>query len=107
MHANCKGECGKEGCAKKGCGMKIVAKVLIIIGGLNWGLIGLGMLLGKADAWNFVHMIFRSMPSIEAIIYVLVGVAAVMKVFGCKCHKCMGGACTAGDKMADKGESMM
>ncbi len=107
MHENCKGNCGKEGCVK-GCAMKMVAKVLVIIGGLNWGLVGLGMLLGKtAEAWNLVHAIFRSMPSIEAIIYVLVGVAAVMKIFGCKCPKCMGGSCSVESKMGEKEEKIM
>jgi uncharacterized protein len=70
--------------------MHWIVKVLVIIGGLNWGLIGLGMLLGSAGGWNVVNMIFGSMPTVEAIVYVLVGVAAVMKIFGCKCGKCKG-----------------
>lgn len=107
MHENCKGNCGKEGCAMGGCMMKKIAKILVIVGSLNWGLIGLGMLLGKMEAWNIVHMIFSSMPAIEAIIYVLVGLAAVMKIFGCKCPKCMGGSCSVESKMGEKEEKSM
>ncbi|MFZ1019746.1 MAG: DUF378 domain-containing protein [Minisyncoccia bacterium] len=69
--------------------MKKTAKVLLIIGGLNWGLVGLGMLVGNSlDAWNVVHMIFGSMPALEGIVYILVGLAALMKIFGCHCKKC-------------------
>ena len=70
-----------------GCTVSMVAKILVIIGGINWGLVGLGMLM--AQDLNVVHMVFVSMPMVEAIVYLLVGVAAVAKIFGCKCGKCM------------------
>ena len=82
-----------------------VAKWLVIIGGINWGLVGLGMLLNSN--WNLVHWIFSSMPAIEAIIYVLVGIAAVMKIFGCKCKKCKDGTCAEGMKEENKTEAPM
>ena len=91
--------CGKI----KGCSSIKIAKWLVIIGGVNWGIVGLGMLLNKE--WNLVHLIFGSMRSIEAIVYVLVGVAAVMKIFGCKCNKCdkcTGGVCGAEPKVEEK-----
>ena len=78
----CKG-CGSKG----GCAMHLITKILVIVGGVNWGLVGLGMLLGKE--LNVVKMLLGSMPMVEAIVYLLVGVAAVMMIFGCKCHKCM------------------
>ena len=88
--------CGNGTC--KGCGGKCtiskIAKVLIVIGAINWGLVGLGMLLGKGDAWNLVRMILGSMPALEAIVYVLVGVAGIASMFGCKCKTCM--TCQAG-----------
>ncbi|MBY0376541.1 DUF378 domain-containing protein [Patescibacteria group bacterium] len=65
-----------------------IMNLLLIIGGINWGLVGLGWLMGGAD-WNVVHMIFGSMMKIEAIVYLLVGIAGVMKLFGCHCKKCM------------------
>ena len=91
--------CGK--C--KGCGPIKIAKWLVIIGGLNWGLVGVGMLLGSS--WNLVNLIFGSMPIVEAIIYVLVGIAAVVKIFGCKCKKCdkcQGGVCGVETKVGEK-----
>ncbi|MFA6257767.1 MAG: DUF378 domain-containing protein [Candidatus Paceibacterota bacterium] len=82
-----------------------IGKILLIIGGLNWGLIGIGMLMGNSrEAWNVVNMIFGSMPIVEGIIYVLVGIAAVMKIFGCRCKKNMEahGACCGTEKMEEK-----
>lgn len=83
--------------------MGMIIKILVIIGSINWGLIGLGMLLGQMSSWNVVSMVFGSMPTLEAIIYVLVGVAAVLKIFGCKCHKCAGACCKVGET---SGENM-
>ncbi len=75
-----------------------VVSILMIVGGLNWGLMGLGMLLGNGG-WNIVGMIFGS-GTLAAIIYLLVGVAAVMTlVMMCKCKDC---ACTKGDMKMDK-----
>ena len=68
--------------------------VLLFIGGINWGLVGIGMLMNSN--WNVVHMILESWPMVEAVVYVLVGVAAVMAIFGCKCKKCMEGGCCGG-----------
>ncbi|HEY4494273.1 MAG TPA: DUF378 domain-containing protein [Candidatus Paceibacterota bacterium] len=70
--------------------MHRICKVLLVVGGLNWGILGLGMLLGNTGEWNVVHMVVGSWPVVEGIVYLLVGVAAVMKLFGaCKCQKCM------------------
>ncbi|MES2023718.1 MAG: DUF378 domain-containing protein [Patescibacteria group bacterium] len=81
----------------------MIAKVLVVVGGINWGLVGLGMLMGKMEAWNVVHMLLGSWPMVEGVVYVLVGVAAVMKIFGCHCHKCMGGTCAPDEKMGGMG----
>ena len=50
--------------------MKIIAIILVIIGGLNWGLVGL---------FNFdlVAAIFGSMNVVSRIIYTLVGLSAI------------------------------
>ncbi len=76
--------CNKQ-CAGCCIGKKI-AKILLIIGGLNWGLVGIGMLMNSN--WNVVKIIFGSLPIVEAIIYVLVGIAAIWGIFGCCCQKC-------------------
>ena len=77
-----------KNCCKGGCTSAVIAKILVIIGGINWGLIGLGMLLGSLSNWNIVNVILGSVPVVEEIVYVLVGIAAIMLIFGCKCGKC-------------------
>ena len=79
--------CMSNGCHGKGCTASMICKFLLIVGGLNWGLVGVGMFMGSD--LNVVHMILGSMPTLEGVVYVLVGIAAVMKLFGCKCGKCM------------------
>ena len=44
--------------------------ILVVIGALNWGLVGLMNL-------NLVNLLFSSMPGVEKIIYILVGLSAV------------------------------
>lgn len=80
------------GCGR-GCSVSMVARILVIIGAINWGLVGVGMLMSKD--WNVVGMLLGS-GTVAAIVYILVGVAGVMKIFHCKCKKCMA-ACTCGE----------
>ena len=54
-----------------------VACLLVIIGGINWGLIGVGGFLGQD--LNVVNMVLGSWPTVEWIVYVLVGLSAVYK----------------------------
>ncbi|OGI63354.1 hypothetical protein A2818_01425 [Candidatus Nomurabacteria bacterium RIFCSPHIGHO2_01_FULL_40_12] len=79
-------------CGGHGCSVSLVAKVLVIVGAVNWGLVGAGMLLGSD--LNVVHMVLGSLANVESLVYVLVGVAGVMEIFGCKCGKCKA-ACAA------------
>ena len=55
------------------------AFVLLLIGGLNWGLFGLGNYMGSN--WNVVNLILGSWPSLENLIYLLVGIAALVIIF--------------------------
>ncbi len=55
-----------------------ITRILVIVGGINWGLVGVGQLMNSD--WNVVHMLLGSLGPIEAIVYVLVGVSAVMMV---------------------------
>lgn len=55
-----------------------IARILVIVGGVNWGLVGLGMLMGSN--WNVVNMLLGSWATLEAIVYVLVGLSAVYMV---------------------------
>jgi uncharacterized membrane protein YuzA (DUF378 family) len=70
-----------------GCGPSMVASALVIVGGLNWGLAGIGML--SHMNLNVVNLILGQWPVVEAIVYVLVGVATIGVLIGCKCAKCM------------------
>jgi len=47
-----------------------VALVLVIVGGLNWGLVG-------AMNFDLVATLFGDMSSLSRIVYVLVGLSAV------------------------------
>ena len=87
--------------------MAMIGKVLVVIGGINWGLVGLGMLLGDAGGWNVVNMIVGSIPTLEGIVYVLVGVSAIMMIFGCKCAKCKDGVCDSHGSEMGKMEGNM
>ncbi len=89
-------------CKNCKCTVMLVVKILLIVGGLNWGLVGVGMLMGKD--LNLVNMIFGSMSTIEAVVYVVVGLAALMKIFGCPCAKCK--ACKASCASTTTGGTM-
>ena len=54
---------------------------LALVGALNWGLVGLGMLLGSANL-NVVHMLLGTMPSLENLVYVFVGLGGVLMLLG-------------------------
>ncbi len=85
------GKGGCYSCSSQSCTLSLIAKVLLIIGGINWGLVGAGMLAGADwNAWNVVSLILGSVPVAEAVVYVIVGVAAIVSIFGCKCKKCAG-----------------
>ncbi len=54
-----------------------LAFVLVIVGALNWGLVGL-------FNFNLVSSLLGSVPGLEKVVYILVGAAAVYKVALCK-----------------------
>ena len=53
--------------------LDLVVVALLIIGGLNWGLVGL-------FDFDLVAVIFGEMSALSRIIYILVGLAAVYDV---------------------------
>lgn len=77
----------------KKCSVTLVAVILLIIGGLNWGLIGLGGFVGKD--LNVVNMLLGSWPTVEWVVYLLVGVAAIWKLV--VWAKCCGEGCQSHD----------
>ena len=64
-----------------------IAFVLVIIGALNWLLIGLNL------NWNVVDDIFGVGSIVSRIIYILVGLSALVLIFTHKksCKDCMKG----------------
>ncbi len=79
--------------------LHIIAFILLVIGGLNWGLVGIGDFLGAN--WNVVHLILGSLPALEWIVYILVGLSAVYLLFTHK-KECM----MCGKKSAGMGTAM-
>lgn len=51
-----------------------IAMVLLIVGGVNWGLIGLAN-------FNLVAAIFGDMTGIARIVYALVGLSAIYSIY--------------------------
>lgn len=54
-------------------GLDIVTLILVIIGAINWGLIGL-------FDWNLVAAIFGGVPVLLKIIYILVGLSGLWQL---------------------------
>ncbi|MFA5813899.1 MAG: DUF378 domain-containing protein [Patescibacteria group bacterium] len=77
-------------CMTKGkCAVSLAGYVLAVIGALNWGLVGLGGFFG--GDWNVVNLILGRVAWLENLVYLLVGLGAVMMLVGCKCKKCKDG----------------
>lgn len=51
-----------------------IALILVIIGGLNWGLFGLFNL-------DLVELALGSIPTLATIVYTLVGLSAIYMIF--------------------------
>lgn len=69
----------------------------MIIGGLNWGLIG-------GFDYNLVNAVLGSVAWLERLIYILVGLSALLLLIGCKCKKCKAADTKEGGKPAKKME---
>ncbi len=57
--------------------VNILTKILVIVGGLNWGLVGL------AD-FDLVATLFGNMTGLSRTVYSLVGLSAVYQAFRIK-----------------------
>lgn len=53
--------------------IKVISAILVIIGGLNWGLVGLFNL-------DLVASIFGEMSVVSRVVYILVGLAAILMI---------------------------
>ena len=59
----------------------LIACILVVVGGLNWGLIGF-------FKFDLVATIFGDMTTITRVIYALVGLAALAQLAMCNKHCC-------------------
>jgi uncharacterized protein len=53
--------------------INILTLVLVIVGGLNWGLVGL-------FGFDLVAALFGTMSALSRIVYVLVGISALWQI---------------------------
>lgn len=62
----------------------MVAWILLVVGGLNWLLV--------AFDWNLVEALLGSWPSLVKLVYILVGLSALLELFTHKknCSVCKG-----------------
>lgn len=62
--------------------MHMISFVLLVIGGLNWGLV--------AFKFNLVNVLVGKWPTLEMLVYLLVGLAALYEAFTHKktCKMC-------------------
>lgn len=80
--------------------MSRISKILLIIGGINWGLVGLSYFFANVDSnWNILNALLGSKgvqyERVEAIIYILVGVAAVWAAITFRSNNCKNTCCNA------------
>ncbi|MFB6292320.1 MAG: DUF378 domain-containing protein [Candidatus Nanohaloarchaea archaeon] len=59
--------------------LDLASLVLVIVGALNWGLVGLGGFAGSE--LNLVNIVLGSVPAAENLVYLLVGLAGLYQVY--------------------------
>ncbi len=74
----------------------IVTFILLVVGGLNWGLSALG--------YNVVEMLLGGWPMVLKVVYLLVGLAAVVELVTHK--KCCGACSSSESTMAPSASTM-
>jgi uncharacterized membrane protein YuzA (DUF378 family) len=52
--------------------LHVIAFILLIVGGLNWGLMAFG--------YNLVEMLLGDLPMMEQLVYLLVGLSAIYEI---------------------------
>lgn len=71
--------------------LKQIAYVLLLVGGINWGVYGV-------SGYDVVGVLFGQIPMIANLVYVLVGLSALYIILSrftlCECKKC---ACACAD----------
>ncbi|EKD63767.1 MAG: hypothetical protein ACD_51C00204G0003 [uncultured bacterium] len=68
------------------CIVHKVTAVLVLIGALNWGLVG-------AFQVNLVELLLSNWPAVVKAVYILVGLSALAMPLTMFCKKCKDGGC--------------
>lgn len=55
--------------------LHMIAFILVVVGGIQWGLIGLSGFVG--GNWDVLGMVLGSMPAVLWTVYILVGLSAL------------------------------
>ncbi len=58
--------------------LDIIALVLVIVGAVNWGLVGIGSFV--SGNWNLVNLLLSSIGWLENTVYILVGLAGLWTI---------------------------
>lgn len=58
--------------------LDLIAYILLVVGGLNWGLVGLAN-------FDLVATLFGAGTAVAKLVYILVGLSAVYSIVQCKC----------------------
>ena len=69
-------------------GLHGISFILVIVGALNWGLVALGSWM--ENNWNVVNLLLGSWPTVENLVYLLVGLSAISLLVSHKkdCRHC-------------------
>ncbi len=57
-----------------------VTLILVVIGALNWALVGISSFSAVSYGWDVVALILGSVPWLAAIIYILIGIAGIYEL---------------------------
>jgi uncharacterized membrane protein YuzA (DUF378 family) len=57
------------------------ALALVVVGAINWGLVGVAHFVDAAANWNLVNILFDSVPAAEFGVYLLVGLAGLYGIY--------------------------
>lgn len=57
------------------------ALVLVVVGAINWGLVGIAYFVDANANWNLVNLVLGSAPAVESAVYLLVGLAGLYAMY--------------------------
>ena len=70
--------------------MTKVAMILLVVGGLNWGLVG----IFNFDLVNWLFVSLINVVALAKIVYIVVGISAVYVLVTVVCPCCKSGSCS-------------